>query len=295
MKPLKIALIGLDTSHSVEFPRRMQAPDCKPELKVDGLQAVSCLSFLTPFTNEEVLKTRREQLEAWGVRVTESFDEAVADCDAIMIEINDPALHTEYFEKCAALGKPVFLDKPLADSYAHGQAIVARAGELNVPVMSASSLRFSAALQQACLAVPRPDETIVYGPLGIPAAGEGLVWYGVHCFEMLERAMGRGALQVDARRDASGVVTIVSYPDSRRGIVALTVGNYAYGGSLRQKGEVRPFQVDSAQIYTEELRVIKEFFLTGQAPLTLEDSLEVMRLLDAAVVSSHSGQPVVFA
>ena len=45
--------IGLDTSHSVEFPRRMQAPDCPEKNKVEGLKAVTCLRFET-LTNAEI-------------------------------------------------------------------------------------------------------------------------------------------------------------------------------------------------------------------------------------------------
>ena len=97
---IRVAIIGLDTSHSVEFPRRMQAPDCPEKNRVEGLRAVTCLRFETPFTNKQVLDERQKQLEAWGVKVTEDFDEAVSDCDAIMIEINDPAYHLEYFKKC---------------------------------------------------------------------------------------------------------------------------------------------------------------------------------------------------
>lgn len=292
MKPIRIALIGLDTSHSIEFPRRMQAPDCNPKWKVDGLQAVSCLSFMTPFTDAAVLQKRREQLEQWGVKVTENFAEAVADCDAIMIEINDPVPHLDYFTRCIALRKPIFLDKPLADSYENGKKIVGLAEKHQIPVMSASSLRFAAGLVEACQAVPAPDQAAVYGPLGIPAAGEGIIWYGVHCFEMLQRAMGQGALRVDARRDASGVVTIVEYPKRRRGIVALTEGDYTYGGTLRQKDRAQSYVVDASLIYTEELRQIRDFFRTGIAPLTLRDSLAVMQLMDAAVKSSHRGEPV---
>ena len=61
---IRVALIGLDTSHSVEFPRRMQAPDCPEQLRVEGLRAVSCLRFETPFTNKQILDERQKQLEA---------------------------------------------------------------------------------------------------------------------------------------------------------------------------------------------------------------------------------------
>ena len=66
-KDIKIAFIGLDTSHTIEFARRMVAPDCPADQKVRGLQPVSCLRFSTPFHSEEGLNQRQKTLEGWGI------------------------------------------------------------------------------------------------------------------------------------------------------------------------------------------------------------------------------------
>lgn len=290
---LKIALIGLDTSHAVEFARRMQAPDCDPEMRVAGMKAVRCLRFPTPFMNEEGLDERQKQLEAWGVKVTTDFEEAVSDCDALMLEINDPAYHLEYFRKCADLGKPLFLDKPLADNLENGRAICDLARAKGVRVLSCSSLRFAPDLEEACQALPEPRYVSTFGPLGIAPAGSSIVWYGVHAFEMLQRALGRGAAKVFARRDCAGVVTVVEYGDGRRGVVELTEGAYNYGGFLRGQGQSRPFVVDGRRLYSDQLEVVHRFFRGEEPPLQLEDTLEVMALLDAAERSSQSGAEVV--
>ena len=290
-KEIRVAVIGLDTSHSVELPRRMQAPDCPEESRVEGLRAVTCMRFETPFTNRQVLDERQQQLEAWGVRVTEDFNDAVSDCDAIMIEINDPAYHLEYFKKCMKCNKPIFLDKPLADHYENGKAIYDLAKENNVQVLSSSPLRYVQGLTDACRMVSKPMQTYCYGPLGIPPVGSGVIWYGVHCFEMLEKAMGRGAICVDTRKDPAGAVAIVEYPDKRRGIVELTEGAYTYGGTLRDGKSNPSYSVDSPVYYAEELKVIERFFRTGKANLCLDDALEVMNLLDAAAKSYESGKP----
>lgn len=289
---IRVAIVGLDTSHSVEFPRRMQAPDCPEELKVNGMKAVTCLRFETPFTNKETLDKRQQQLEDWGIKVTEDFEEAVADCDAIMLEINDPAYHLEYFKKCMNLNKPIFIDKPLADNYHNAKEIYDLCKKHNVRAISASALRFSHNLVEACSKVPKPMQSYFYGPLGIPPVGSGIIWYGVHCFEMLERAMGLGAVSVDVRKDAAGAVVVVEYPDKRRGIVELTVGAYAYGGTLRAENQIASFVVDSSMFYTEELREIYRFFKTGEASLTLDDALEIMDMLDCAARSYETGKPV---
>ena len=123
-KQIRVAIIGLDTSHSTAFPQLMQDPSTPENLQVKELRAVSCMRFETPFQGKEGLDKRQAYLESIGIPVTENFDEAVADCDAIMLEINDPSLHLEYFEKCAPLGKPVFLDKPFADTVENMQKIM---------------------------------------------------------------------------------------------------------------------------------------------------------------------------
>ena len=288
-KEVKVAIIGLDTSHAVEFPRRMQAPDYDPAFKVSGLRAVSCLRFETPFQDKNGLDARQRQLEAWGIKVTERLDEAVAGCDAIMLEINDPAYHLEYFKQVATLGKRVFIDKPLADNIVHGAEMARIARENRLEVISASPLRFVPELVEACATIGDAKFASVFGPLGKAPAGSSVVWYGVHAFEMLERILGRGALSVAVTRDGVGAVAVVDYPDRKRGVVELSTTSYKYGGTIRTNDQVAAYLVDS-NMYTETLKDVERFFRTGKASLILDDAVEVMALLDAADRSFASGR-----
>jgi len=287
MDEIRVAIIGLDTSHSVEFARRMQAPDCPPDQRVGGLRATACMRFETPFQDAKGLDSRQTQMESWKIPVTDNFDRAVADCDAVMIEINDAALHLEYFTRALALKKRVFLDKPLADTIENGRAIVRAARDAAVPFFSASSLRFPRALEDASERIPAPAAATVFGPLGKAPAGSSIVWYGVHSFEMLQRAMGRGAVRLQARPDGMGAVVVVDYAGDRRDIVELS-GLWTYGGCLRSKDAVAPFVVDAGRIYTDLLSRIAAFFRGGSAPVSPEETLEIMAMLDAAE-RSHSG------
>ncbi|HET6453076.1 MAG TPA: Gfo/Idh/MocA family oxidoreductase [Armatimonadota bacterium] len=288
---IRVALIGLDTSHTIEFTRRMQAPDVKPDQKVEGIKAVTCLRFSTPFQSEEGLNQRQAQLEAWGVKVTRDFDEAVAGCDALMLEINDGAYHLEYFKKSMDLGKPIFLDKPLADNIQNGKIIYDLAKNKKLRVFSASSLRFVPQLIEACNAVPEPAFATMYGPLGKAPAGSSIVWYGVHAFEMLERAIGRGAVSVFAVRDKAGAMANVEYKDARRGLVELSEGSWLYGGNLRTKDKSVPFVVNMSRAYSDLLTEIAKFFKGGKPPVSMDDTLEIMGMLDAAERSFQSGKP----
>jgi len=289
-KEIKIGMVGLDTSHSIAFTKCLQAPDCAPEQHVPGARVVACMRFETPFQGKEGLDDRQKQLEGWGVKVTESFAEAVADCDAIMLEVNDPAYHVEYFSKCTELGKPIFLDKPMADNTANAKLIAKMAKDKGLRVFSSSSLRFVPALVAAIEAVGEPKYTSTYGPLGKAPAGSSIVWYGVHAFEMLERAMGRGAKSVFARKDSVGVVAVVDYEAGSRGVVELTEGAYSYGGSVRGDKKAVPFTAENALLYPLELTEVVKFFAGAEPPVTLEDALEVTAMLDAAERSVKSGK-----
>lgn len=288
---IRIGMVGLDTSHSVAFTKCLQAPDVAADQKVDGARVISCMRFETPFQDKNGLDGRQKQLEEWGVTVTEDFDEAVAECEAIMLEINDPAYHLEYFRKCVPLGKPIFLDKPMADNTTNARAIYKLAKENNLRVFSASSLRFVPGLIESCKAIPNADYAYTYGALGKAPAGSSIVWYGVHAFEMLERAMGQGAIGVFARRDKAGVVCTIEYPNNRRGIVELTEGSSAYGGCLREKGKAAPYVCDNSRLYPDQLIKVVEFFNGAEPATSLEDALEVTAMLDAAERSTQSGKP----
>ena len=118
--PLKIAIVGMDSSHTQIFAKYLQSPE---RLNIDGLnnvQVTKCMRFPSSFQSEEGQDLRQADLENSGISVTRNFDEAVDGCDAIMLEVNDPALHLEYLTMCLDLGKPIFLDKPLADKKING-------------------------------------------------------------------------------------------------------------------------------------------------------------------------------
>jgi predicted dehydrogenase len=289
---IKVGIIGLDTSHSVEFPRRMQAPDCPEADRVQGLRAVTCLRFETPFQNKDGLDKRQAQLEAWGVKVTESFDEAAAGCDAYMIEINDGSYHLDYFRRLAALGKPVFLDKPLASSLEDGREIVRLARLHKTRVWSGSSLPFSPPLAEILAGFSRVNLAHVYGALGKAPAGDSLIWYGVHVFETLQRIMGPGALSVMAHESAAETVAIVDYGEGRQGTVECVPGCYAYGGrahGLDKEGKALMKILQLPVSYPALVKAIKDFFDGGPAPVSLETTFEGLALMAAARQSIGSG------
>jgi predicted dehydrogenase len=282
----KLGMIGLDTSHSVVFPKLTQG---KEEKVVDKLQVVSCMRFPTPFQTEEGQDQRQKTLEEMGIPVTRSFEEAVRGVDGILLEINDPSFHLEYFEKAAALGLPVFIDKPLADNLENGAKIFRLARKKNVKVWSSSSLRFTPEIVACAAKVKAPTLVHVYGYLGKASSGSSLVWYGVHTFEMLMTLMGGGAKSVFAREDACGVVSIIEYDGGRRGIVECNSIGRKYGGAA-QCGEEAANFLNAGSPYPSLIKALQAFFVDGVIPVPLEETLEIQAMMEAAVKSLESGR-----
>lgn len=289
-REFKVAMVGLDSSHTIHFTRLIQG-DAPRERRIDGLRVAACQRFPSPFQSEEDQDERQQQIEALGVPVTASFEEATRDADGVMLEINDPALHLEYFEKAALLGKPLFLDKPLAGCLEDGKKIVSLAKEKGIPVWSSSSLRFLDELIGACSQATDPVLCNVYGPLGKALAGSDLIWYGVHTIEMLSTILGRGAASVWAKRDGKGVVGIVEYEDGRRGVAECNVNAYFYGGRIQSAEKSVAFGAESTEdLYYNLLVRIRDFFLNGTIPVAMDDTLEILAIMDAAERSLASGE-----
>jgi len=290
MEGLNVGVIGLDTSHSIEFTRRIQAPDCPPDQKVDGMKIVTCLRFPSAFQSEPDQDKRQKILEDWGVKVTRNLDEATCDIDALLLEINDPGLHLEYFQKIVHIGKPIFVDKPPADTVANAQEIGKLAKEKKVRIFSASSLRFGPQVLQIAKEMPQSKICLSIGCLGKAPKGSSIIWYGVHAVEMLQQVLGLGAKKTYACKDAIGIMAIIEYSYNRRGLIQLTEGDYQYAIMAQDAKSKKFYNIDSTRLYTDLLNRIRDFFNGGKESVSWEEAVEVQAILNAIDQSVTTGK-----
>ena len=95
MKEKKIAIIGLDTSHTVEFTKLIQGTGTDNKI-ADGMHVSKAFRFPSAFQTEEGQDERQAILEDLGVTIMLSLEQTVEGVDAIFLEINDPVLHLQY-------------------------------------------------------------------------------------------------------------------------------------------------------------------------------------------------------
>ncbi len=86
----------------------------------------------------------RIQAEEWACRLFTDWRELVAEprVEAV-IAVVPPALHPDIAQACAAAGKPLLLEKPLAVSVAAGRAIVALYRQHGLPLTVGQTLRYN--------------------------------------------------------------------------------------------------------------------------------------------------------
>lgn len=280
MKIFRIAMISLDSSHAVELTRLIQG-DVPSSGRVIGMRVVACCRFPSQFQSESGQDKRQELLESWGVPLTSNPETAAQDADGLFVSLNNPADHWPMMEQLIKLGKPIFLDKPLADTVAHGKAIMACAATRGVPLWSASSIPLIPSLLAVRKAVEHPLLAHAYGPLGQAPTGSSVIWYGCHTFESMTALMGTKAISLRALEDKHGVVVRILYPQGR-GVVELNVGIGAYGGRLSNDKETRSYKLDpDVAIYRELALAVRDFFLYNEPPLPLENSLAALILAEA--------------
>jgi len=143
-KPLKVGIIGLDTSHVVAFTSLLNNPEAKPEFA--GARVVAAFPAGSSDVEDSFkrIKGFTETLkDKHGVEIVDSIDALLPKVDVILLESVDGRPHLEQVKPILKAGKRVFIDKPVAGSLADAIQIYDLAKQYKVPVFSSSSLRFA--------------------------------------------------------------------------------------------------------------------------------------------------------
>ncbi|MGH7340487.1 MAG: Gfo/Idh/MocA family oxidoreductase, partial [Candidatus Rokuibacteriota bacterium] len=121
-KVLRLGMIGLDTSHVIAFTELLNNP--KNANHVPGAKVVCGFKGGSP--DVESSKTRvdgftKQLQEKYGLEIVGSIEELVSKVDAVMVMSVDGRPHLEQAKPAFAAKKRVYIDKPLAGTYAQGK------------------------------------------------------------------------------------------------------------------------------------------------------------------------------
>lgn len=296
---LKIGMIGLDTSHVPAFAELLNDPGHK--FHVPGGRIIAAFpggskDFELSYSRVEGYTTDLQT--RFGVEMMATPEAVAEQCDAIFIESVDGRIHLEQFQKIAAFGKPVFIDKPFTTGIDDANKIIELSRRYRTPVMSSSSLRYAEKLQEA---IQDEDNGHLigadcYGPMNLESTQPGLFWYGIHMVEMLFTILGTGCVTVTAETNDDHDVIVGKWKDGRIGTIrGNRKGNNEFGALVhREKGtQFADIKSGSKPFYASMLEEVMVFFKEGKSPVPLEETLEIIKFIEAANESRSTMRSIV--
>jgi predicted dehydrogenase len=288
---LRIGMIGLDTSHVVEFTRRLNDP--KNKNHVEGGKVVAAFkggSEDMPNDSMKRIPPYAKELETkWGVKMYDSIDALVKDVDVVMVESVDGRKHLEQALPAIKAGKRVFIDKPVSGSLHDAIKIYELAKQYNAPIYSGSSLRYYPNLQQMKHTdVGELKGAYSTGPAHMEKHHPDLYWYGIHPTEALYTIMGTGCESVVCTFTPDTHVVTGVWKDGKVATLrGMRTGAEPYRVSVYGSKTVLDEQL--AGDYTPFLREVMKFFHSGIAPVPPEETIEIYAFMEAADESKREG------
>lgn len=289
MKPLRIGIIGLDTSHSLAFTELLNQDNGANELA--GCRVVAVYPPGSPDIESSVsrLPAYKEKIVTMGVEIVDTIPALLERVDAVLLESNDGRPHLEQLRPVLAAHKPVFVDKPVAGTLVDSIKIYREAAQAQVPIFSSSSLRYTAAAQQA----RRGELGKVFGcdarsPCSLEKTHPDLFWYGIHGVESLFTVMGTGCEQVVRMTSPGTDVVMGQWSDGRIGTFrGIREGHADYGGTIFT--EKSATALGGYEGYRPLVVEIVKFFRSGKPPVDPRETLEIYAFMEAADASKRQG------
>lgn len=290
---VKIGIIGLDTSHAIAFTKYLNGEDKKEEFKEYTIVAAYPYGSKTIKSSYDRIPGYIEQVKELGVEITSSIAELLDKVDCVMLETNDGNLHLEQAYEVFKAGKIVFIDKPIGANLAQAIAIFQLSKQYNVPVFSASSLRYveqSQKLRNGELGKVLGADC--YSPAHMESSHADLAWYGIHSVEALFTVMGTGCTSVN-RMSSEGTDLVVGlWNDGRIGTIrGARTGKMPYGGTaVTDQGVV---STGAYSGYEPLLKEVLKFFKTRVSPISEKETLEIFTFIEAADISKSKGGKII--
>ena len=286
-EPIRIGIIGLDTSHSPAFTKYINDPK---NAKMKGAKVVAAYPYGSNLIESSASKIPEytEQVKAEGVEIVDSIQSLIDQVDAILLETNDGTLHLEQAIPVMESKKPLFIDKPVAANLVDVIKIYENAKNNQAPLFSSSSLRYLQKAQEV-----RNNQIIgevtgadTYSPEHWEPLHTDLYWYGIHGVEILYTIMNTGCQRVRRVLTDNTDLVIGEWTGQRLGTFRGDLaGHQAYGGTaFGTKGVV---DLGSFEGYGPLVDQVVEFFRTGKSPVDPAETIELYTFMEAADVCKH--------
>lgn len=283
---IRLGLLDFDTSHCVEFTKRLNG-DAPADQRVDGAKVVVGCPGESKISPDRIAGYAAD-LKKLGVPLVEKPADMIGKVDGMLIEAVDGSVHLERARPFLEAGIPCFIDKPFACSLADAKKLVGLAAAKKLPIFSSSALRYAPEVVEYLADAKHGPVTgcAVWGPAAEHERNPGLFHYGIHAVEMLFALMGPGCERVWCVRQKDVDVVTANWKDGRVATVrGIRAGAAGFGFTAFAQKAVTTAVVPTTFIYRELLKQVVATFATGKSPLDVAVTLEIVAFIAAANTS----------
>jgi len=297
---LRIGILGSDNSHAERFSELLNCPEhpryLPPEESGGEARVVAIWGQEAARTQEVAQKTRIE-------RIVAAPEDMLDHVDAVFCVTRHGGLHRELVQPYLEAGVPTFVDKPLAVDPADARAMVEMAEAAATPLASFSTVQFSADAQRflaAAHGLSGVRAAIYVGPASRRNPYGGVIFYAIHCIELMLAAQGTDVQWVQAVEgppaDDAGNGTVVAtcaWADGATATLELTVGaKYCFRATALGREDIFDMTLDISDCYREGMKRILAFLRGGENPVALAAAVEAVQIGAAIERSLEEGARV---
>jgi predicted dehydrogenase len=285
--------VGSDNSHAEAFAKLANVPE-EGKPRIEEVQ-------VTHIYGTDAARTQEVATLGKIPNIVDDMQEMIGSVDGVAVVWRHGGLHLQHTLPFLKAGLPVFVDKPLALSEADATQMIDAALAAKVGFTSFSTVRYASSLQEYLQYLHTECGDLLTGMCTgqVQLASEygGVFFYGIHAVELMHTIFGYGCQSVLARQNNENLQVICTLPNQKLVTLNLVGGGFkvpfhaaAFGSEGWGTHEINP-----STMYYNGMKVFLEVMRTGTWPLTPEQLLEPVRILEATVQSIQDRKEVALA
>jgi predicted dehydrogenase len=282
---MKIGIIGAENSHTAAIARIINVDKAIKGFSVDYLWG-------------ETPEFAKAAAEAGKIpHIVKTPKEMLGKVHGVVVDHRHAKFHLPVVKPFIEKGVPTFVDKPFCYRSKEGKEFLALARKKGTPVTSFSVLphydTFQAFKKRIAALGPIVSASS-YGPCDLESQWGGVFFYGIHQVDIMLHAFGYDVEAVLITRNGQNATGQLLYPSGLVATMALIKeGCPGFGiGAVGTKGSFFTTLESGTNPYLNGTRTFTHMFKTGKEPLTYEQILRPVQVLEAMEKSVKSGKVV---
>ncbi|MDR2569483.1 MAG: Gfo/Idh/MocA family oxidoreductase [Oscillospiraceae bacterium] len=214
--------------------------------------------------------TNKAWAEKMDIELCATQEEVIEKSDyLVVLSPDNPERHVDLCKSALTSGKPTFVDKTFAVGLEDAKQIVENAKD--TPYFTCSALRYDTELQT----IKKTDIE------AINCRGPGLFdIYTIHMLEPLYMMMGK-AKRVLALGSDSAPTLLYDYTDGCNAVLSFFDYEVGFSTAIRYTDGSCANLLFNSEYFKAFAADLVKFFKTGVPPVSIEDTLDIMAMIDA--------------